>query len=46
MDSLQSPDRDLRVDLRGPDIGMAEYLLDVPDIGSVLVHQRGHRVSE
>ncbi len=46
VDSLQSPYRNLRVDLRRLDIGVTENLLDVADVCPVLVHQCCHRVAE
>ncbi len=36
----------LRVDLGSLDVSMAENLLNHSDVGSVLVHQRCHRVTE
>ncbi len=46
MDLLQRPDGDVGIDLRRLQLHMAEHLLDEADVGSVLVHQRGHRVAE
>ena len=36
----------LRIDLGGLDVRMTENLLNDADVGSVLVHQRCHRVTE
>jgi len=46
MDFLQLADADLRVNLRGGQFGVAKHLLDKPDVGPILQHQRGHRVPE
>ena len=46
MDSLQSADCHLRVDLCCLDVRVTEHLLDAPDVCSIFVHQRGHRVPE
>ena len=46
MDGLQVSDRDLGVDLGGGDVGVAEHLLDVSDVGAAFQHQCGHRVAE
>jgi len=46
VDLLQGADCDLRVNLRRLDVLVAKHLLDVTDVGSILVHQRGHRVAE
>lgn len=46
MDSLQGRDCNLGIDLRRLDIGVTKDLLDDPDVGSVLVHQRRHRVTK
>ena len=46
MDLFQQTDRDLRVDLRGGEIGVSEHLLDETDVGAAFEHQRRHRVPE
>ena len=46
IDLLQSLQRNLRVNLCGLDVLVAEDLLDVTDIGSVLVHVRRHAVPQ
>ncbi len=46
MNLFQFADADLCVDLRGLQLGMTEHGLDEADVGSVLQHQRGHRVTE
>jgi len=43
---LEPRDRDPRVDLCGREIGVAEHLLDVTDVGAALEHERGHGVAE
>jgi len=39
VDPLQLPDRNLCVNLRGFQVGVAEHLLDVADVGAVLQHE-------
>jgi len=46
MDLLELADTDLRVNLGGIELGMAQKLLDVADIGPVLQHQRGAGMAE
>ena len=46
MDLLQRSDGDMGIDLRRLQVHVSKYLLDKADVGSVLVHQRGHRVAE
>ena len=41
---LEPPDADLRVNLRGAQVDVAEHFLDVPDVGAVFQHQGGHGV--
>ena len=43
---LQSADSNVRVNLRGLDVLVPEDLLDVTDVGPVLVHVRGHAVAQ
>jgi hypothetical protein len=46
VDRLEGPDRDLDVDLRGSELGVAERLLDVAHVGPALEHQGCHGVAE
>ncbi len=46
MHLLERADADLGVNLRGVELGMAQKLLDVADIGPVLQHQRGAAMAE
>ena len=46
VDLFQQADRDVRVDLRGGQVGVAEHLLDEADVGAAFQHQRRHRVAE
>lgn len=46
MDLFELPDRDLRVDLRAPDVGVSQHLLDETEVGSVSAHQDRHDVVE
>ncbi len=40
------PDRDLRLYLRGLDVGVAQHFLDEADVGTVFEHQCRHGVAE
>ena len=46
MDLLQLPDGDLSIDLGGIDGGMAQQLLDVSDVCTILQHQSGTGMPE
>jgi len=46
VDLLQGPQSDVRIDLRGLDVFVAEDLLDEADVGAVLVHVRRHAVPQ
>lgn len=46
MGLFQVRGHDVGVNLRGPDVGMAQKLLDVPDAGPALEHLRGARVAQ
>ncbi len=46
VDLFELADADLRVNLGGVQLGMAQKLLDVTDIGAVLQHQRGAGMAE
>lgn len=46
VDLLEFSDADLGIDLRRRELGMAEHLLDEPDICPTLQHERGHGVTE
>src|SRR5690606_12390141 len=46
VDSLQVLDTHAGVDLSGAQLGVAEDLLDQADVGAVLEHQRGHRMTK
>ena len=46
VDLFQLTDAHLRVDLRGREVGVAQHLLDVADVRSILQHQRGHGVAK
>ena len=46
VDVLEFADRDLRVNLRGGQVGVAQHGLDEADVGPVLQHQGRHRVAE
>jgi hypothetical protein len=43
---FQLADGNLRLNLRGFELGMAKHRLDVANIGTTLKHYRGHRVPE
>ena len=43
---LQHADRDVRVNLRGGQAGVAEHLLDEADVRAAFQHQRRHGVTE
>ena len=43
---LKSAQRHVRVDLRGLDVLVSQDHLNVPDVGPVLVHVRGHAVPQ
>jgi transcriptional regulator with XRE-family HTH domain len=45
MHGLRSMYGDAGIDLRGREIGVAEHLLHVAEVGATLVHQRGRRVA-
>ena len=45
IDLLQQIDRYARLQLCGGDLGVPEHLLNHPDVGAVLQHQRSHRVA-
>ena len=44
VDLLQLAKRNLGVDLSRPDIGVAEHLLNEPNVGSIFMHQRSECV--
>lgn len=46
MHLFELSDGDLGVNLGGVELGMAEELLDVADVGPVLQHQRGAGMAE
>lgn len=46
VDLFELPDRDMGINLRRLQTGMPELLLDVPDVGPVLQHERRAGVAE
>lgn len=46
VDGFKQANADLRIDLRGGELGVAEHGLNHANVGSVFQHQGGHGVAE
>ena len=46
VDLLELPDGEMRVDLDGLEIQVAQPRMEEPDVGAAFMHQRSHGVTE